>query len=205
MSNGAATSLHLTVYPEQLPAFFPLLQQGVTLRVLVGCSVTELLTHQFGLALEYLRTRITTLFLNARAIDNPDSAVVRDGSVLALSGAMPGLVGATMRSGGFYAAMRGPISHRESGEQECLREGTIILKLFNLLLAELGPVFLSEGIWLDGSSLTPFLAGQGEEFWKDCRRTLLDGKPADRETLLGPGRFPPNGLTNLTVSFRGRI
>ncbi len=199
-------SLSLVLYPEQLPAFFPFLQQGVTLRVLVGGSVTDLLARQFGIAADYLHSRITTLFLNGKAIDNADSALIRDGSVLALSGAMPGLVGATMRSGGYYAAMRSSISHQESGAWERTREGAIRLKLFNLLLAELGPVFLREGIILENSALAAFLTGQEEEFWRDCRKALLNGKPVDWKTLQAGRWLPPEGeSTLLTVNFRERI
>jgi hypothetical protein len=201
-----STSLNLVLYHEQLPAFYPFLQQGVALRVLVGASISDLLTHQFGIAPDYIRARLTTLFLNSRAIDSPDSAIVRDGSVLALSGAMPGLVGATMRSSGYYAAMRGSISHHETGEVARKREGLIRIKLFNLLLGELGPVLLREGIVLEGEQVASFLAGQGEDFWRDCPKALIDGKPASREMLLAGDWLPPTGgMVTLTVTFRGRI
>jgi hypothetical protein len=203
---AAAMHLELTLFPDQLPAFFPFLQEGVRVRAVVGCSIVELLTQQFGVTPEYIRTRITTLFLNSRAIDKAETAIVLDGSVLALSGAMPGLVGATMRSGGFYAAMRSNISYQNPDEHELVREGTIRIKLFNLLLSELGPTILRQGILLPGSVLRAFFAGQQEDFWKDCRKALLNGQPVDAPVLGSGSLLPPgDGLVHLTISFRGRL
>ena len=39
--------------------------------------------------------------------------MVGHGDTLALSAAMPGLVGATMRRGGYFAGLRANISHRD--------------------------------------------------------------------------------------------
>ena len=117
MVNGnrkqATARLALTLVPggpEQAGRFFPLLQQGFTVRARTGCSIRELLCGQFGIDPDYLKQRITTIFLNGKAIDDPESSRVADGATLALSAAMPGLVGATMRRGGYYAAMRGAIA-----------------------------------------------------------------------------------------------
>lgn len=206
MMTEAAPHLHLTLFPEQLPAFFPLLQQGVLVRAVVGCSVSDLLVQQFGIEPEYIRSRITTLFLNSRAIDKAEETVVGDGAVLALSGAMPGLVGATMRSGGYYAAMRSNISYQGAEEKELVREGTIRLKLFNLLLSELGGVVLRHGILLPGPTLLAFFAEQPQNFWQDCREALLNGQLLAQSSLKNGDFMPPgDGLFHLTISFRGRL
>lgn len=206
MTEAAATRLHLMLFPEQLPVFFPLLQQGVRVRAVVGCNISELLVQQFGIAPDYIRSRITTLFLNSRAIDKAEEAIVGDGAVLALSGAMPGLVGATMRSGGYYAAMRSSISYQGPEDEELVREGTIRIKLFNLLLAELGAIILRQGILLPGPALLTFFVEQQEDFWKDCRKALLNGQTVEPQSLKS-GRLLPlgDGLVHLTISFRGRI
>jgi hypothetical protein len=205
MTEAVATPLHLTIFSEQLPAFFPFLQQGVRIRAMVGCSISELLVQQFGITPEYIRSRITTLFLNSRAVDKAEEAMVGDDAVLALSGAMPGLVGATMRSGGYYAAMRSSISYQESEGEGLVREGTIRIKLFNLLLSELGAIVLRQGILLPAAALFAFLHEQQEDFWKDCRQALLDGQPVDPQLLKSVGLLPAgDGLIHLTISFRGR-
>lgn len=202
---GVATTLNLTIYPEQLPAFYPLFQEGVPVRVLTGCSVATLLVQQFGIAPDYLRTRISTLFLNGRAVDDAEKAIVGDGAVLALSGAMPGLVGATLRSGGYYAAMRSSISYHSPVERDPLREGTIRIKLFNLLLGELGPVLLHQGVLLPGERLAPFFAAQEETFWRECRKILLNGVPLEDGALRSGKDLSDRGTILLTVGFRGRL
>ena len=82
--------------------FTALLQQGFGVLARLGCSLEELLCNQWGIDRDYVTSRITTIFMNNRAIDDIATSIVRAGAVIALSGAMPGLVGATMRRGGFY-------------------------------------------------------------------------------------------------------
>lgn len=168
-------SIELQLQPEMLHIFSPLLMEGVEVDIETGVSVKQLLIDQFGITADYISSRITTLFLNSRAVDNAATALVLDGAVLALSGAMPGLVGATMRSGGFYAAMRGAMTYQNDGEIPLAKQGRIKLKLFNLLLDELGPRVLGRGIVLSSERLKTFLATQPAEF-----RPLglwLDGQP----------------------------
>lgn len=172
--------------PEQVSRFFPLLRQGFIVRAWVGCSIRELLCTQFGVSPDYLLNRITTIFLNGKAIDDPESSRVAHGATLALSAAMPGLVGATMRRGGYYAAMRGAITHRDPAEGAEEKNGEVRLKLFNLLMAEMGPGFLRKGVIVASAALADFLAGQSPDFWAGCGEVLLNGKP------LEPG-FPKGG------------
>jgi hypothetical protein len=143
--------------PDQLSVFFPLLQKGVTVAATVGCTLRSLLCDQFAIPADYVTDRITTIFLDNSPVDDLDRTIIQDGSRVTLSAAMPGLVGATMRRGGFYAALRQGISHvLESGTStgEC---GTIRLKLFNLLLAELGPLVLARGLILEQEDLANLL------------------------------------------------
>ncbi len=163
--------------PEQLSSFFPLLQQGFNVRARVGCGIRELLCSQFGIDPDYLKQRITTIFLNGRPVDDSEASRVADGATLALSAAMPGLVGATMRRGGYYAAMRGAITHHESADGAEEKYGNIRIKLFNLLMAELGPGFLRQGIIVPPVVLVDFLAAQAPDFWEGWREILLNGKP----------------------------
>jgi hypothetical protein len=199
-----ALSLSLVLDPAMLPEFYPFLQQGFLAVVQTGCSVRELLCYQFGIPDEYVRGRITTIFQNGRAIDDLDGAIVRDGSRLTLSAAMPGLVGATMRRGGYYAAMRGSITHRETGEAGQPGEGTIRMKLFNLLMAELGPIFLLRGIGVAASDLADFLARRPASFRKGCRRIQLNGAPLSPERLGEKDMFAGRETVWLTIACAGR-
>ncbi len=174
-------TIELQLHPQQLGMFFPLLMEGVEVDIVTGSSVKQLLIEQFGISADYICSRITTLFLNSRAVDNAATALVLDGASLALSGAMPGLVGATMRSGGFYAAMRGAMTHHNDEQIPLAKRGRIKLKLFNLLLHELGPRILARGIVLNSQRLQSLLAAQPADF-----RPLslqLDGRPLAVEHL----------------------
>ncbi|TWJ19113.1 hypothetical protein [Geobacter argillaceus] len=196
------THLTLTVPREQLGEFFIILQQGFTLAARVGSSLRELLCDQLGLSREYVTERITTLFLNGKAIDNLESTIVTDGSTVALSAAMPGLVGATMRRGGYYAAMRGAITYQTGDSNTTSGYGTVRIKLFNLLLSELGPDFLQRGIMLPAPLLNAFLRDRSTQFWETCSEILLNDTPiGTRPAQAGTG-LPACGMVSLTVQFK---
>jgi hypothetical protein len=188
----------------QLGEFFPLLQQGFAVTAHVGCTLDKLLGRQWNLTDDYVARRVTTIFLDGRAIDDVNTAVIREGSVIALSGAMPGLVGATMRRGGYYAAMRDTITYRETAVTAVpARIATVRVKLFNLLLPELGPNFLRRGIIVNSSELTDFLGSKDGSFWQGCSSALLNGSPA-RPALLQSGEpFSPGEAVRLTINFWG--
>lgn len=156
-------SLALQLAPDQLNAFFPLLQRGVNISAVVGCSLRSLLCDQFAIPSEYVTDRITTIFINNRPVDDLDSTIIEDGSRVTLSAAMPGLVGATMRRGGFYAALRQGISHIGDGRQLADEQGIVRLKLFNLLLPELGPLILARGLLLEQKELDELLQNLSPE------------------------------------------
>src|SRR5512141_169430 len=99
--SASSHTLQVSCDPDRLAAFYPLLQSGVVVRCRVGCTLGDLLSLQWGIAPEYVARRVTTVFLNSRAIDDVSTALVTAGATIALSGAMPGLVGATMRRGGY--------------------------------------------------------------------------------------------------------
>ena len=166
-----------------IPSFFYLLQLGFMVKVQAGCSIKTFLCEQLGLSPEYVEKRIQTLFMDGKPVDDIDSAIVKDGSTLALSAAMPGFVGAVLRKGGYYASMRSTISYREEREFEPPQEATVSLKLFNILLREIGPTFLKKGLWIQGKDLEDFIKRQSDDFWAGCKKATVDGKEADLKKL----------------------
>jgi hypothetical protein len=159
-----------------------------------GVSVKTFLCEDLGLTAQFLETRVQTVFLNGKAVDDLSIALVKDGSVLALSAAMPGLLGATLRRGSYYAAMRGEISYRACDEALQHGEGTVCLKLFNLLVAEVGSLLLKKGILIPGTDLQEFLAKRPPLFWDACLKAVYRGREmAPRE--LTREQFPPEPLT----------
>ncbi len=173
--NNTVTKISLTVKPDRISLFSPLLGQGFTINFGTGISVRNLLCRQMGLSNDYIDQRIQTIFLDGKVVDNIDTAVIRQGSTLALSAAMPGLAGATLRRDGAYAAMRSQISHKDTILDSSNENGTVMLKLFNLVALELGPMFLEQGIWIDGKNLDNFFQKATDFFWNGCLAAEIDG------------------------------
>jgi len=194
--------LELTMKADRLGEFFPILQQGFRVTAHVGCTLDKLLSRQWELSPDYVARRITTIFLDSRPVDDVTTAVVREGSVIALSGAMPGLVGATMRRGGYYAAFRGGISYRPDAGAEDDRIATVRVKLFNLLLTELGPSFCRRGMVLSAAELAEFLDSRAEAFWQGCVAALLNGRPVGTALLQSGDILSGHGTVRLTVNFK---
>jgi hypothetical protein len=183
MADALPANLILTMKPERMGEFSLLLQQGFDVPVLVGCNLENLLELQWQIAPDYVTKRIATIFLDSRPIDDLAKAIIRENSVIALSGAMPGLVGATMRRDGYYAALRRNITYRENIPNTSKRIARIRVKIFNLLLPELGPDFLRRGIILGTAELADFLENKTEAFWQDCAAAVLDG------VVVAPAQF----------------
>jgi len=149
------TSRDITLVRTELGRFTALLQRGVALRLPGPCSVLAFLVEHLGLTPEYVAQRITTVFLDGQVVDLLERAMLREGSRLALSGAMPGLVGATLRRGGAYAAMRSEITRAAEDDVDPGKGATIVVlvKLFNLLVQEIGPALLERGVLLERDEL----------------------------------------------------
>ena len=189
-SNSAETAkgasnrhLCLQVNPKLIPLFFQLLGQGFSVDTHSGVSVKDLLCKQLGIHEDYQAQRIQTIFLNAKVVDDIDSALVAEESTLALSGAMPGLVGAILRSGGYYAAMRNQLSYVESESSSQAQSATITLKLMNIVAKELGPGFLQQGICLKGQTLRDFVEARTDDLKAGCLTCELDGQPVEFASL----------------------
>lgn len=174
-----ASRLRLTVKEKAVSLFFPLLQQGFTQDVQTGISIRELLSGRFGIPAEYIETRIQTIFIDGKPIDDMDKTFVRNGSTLALSSAMPGVLGATLRRGGYYARMRSQITHTETAAAPEAADGRITVKLFNLTIRELGPHFLARGIGIEAAEARDFFGSLRQDWREVCTAATLNGMTID--------------------------
>jgi hypothetical protein len=168
---GPYPHLEFVVAEPLVPRFFLLLQQGVTIRSRIGCSVEAFLREEIKAEPETIE-KIQSIVLDGKPVDNIGTAVLHDGATLALSAAMPGLVGATLRRGGAYSSFRSAITYRETGNACMSGEGWVNIKVFNLLMAELGPDLLRRGVLLTSADLLGFLADRAGEFQQGCSVTL---------------------------------
>jgi hypothetical protein len=191
--------LHLRCNTAKILPFFPLLQTGIEIPIENSMSVQAILSEICGLTDAVIKNRIQTLFLNGNPVDDFNAAIVNSGDTLALSAAMPGLVGATMRSAGKLACFRSNISHRGNPVRADRKTGTVSLKLFNLLLKDLGPGFLSRGVLISTKKIDDILNGFSPEDWQACDHMTLNGKAIDRAGLARMNR--QEVMIELQVSF----
>jgi hypothetical protein len=184
-SSSALSKLYLKLNRGFLPTLTSLLSAGVWVEINVGCSIRDLLCDQLGLESTYLDSIIQTLFLDGKPVDDVDSAGVKNGSTLALSAAMPGLVGATMRKGGHYASFRHNISYENKRGivVDDDRVGRIKLKLFNNMIKELGPHFLRRGVILPSSEILNLIM-EGQEVSSGIEEVAIDESKISAEELL---------------------
>jgi hypothetical protein len=174
--------LEFVVDTALLSYFFLLLQQGVFIRCRICCSVATFLKEELKAGEEIIE-KIQSIILDGKPVDDLNSALIKDKAVLALSAAMPGLVGATLRRGGTYSLFRNAITYHETGETCSIKEGCVRIKLFNLLMAELGPGLLQRGVFLRAADFLNFTTRLSQDFWKGCRQINLDNKPVDVREL----------------------
>lgn len=178
-----ADQLSLIVDAKLVPLFFQLLGHGFKVNVQTGSTVKNLLCNQLGIHEDYLAQRIQTIFLNAKVVDDVNAAIVGQDATMALSGAMPGLVGAILRSGGFYAPMRSQISHEKNSSTSDFKTGEITLKLLNLVVKELGPTFLERGIWIQSAEIRSFIARHWKTLKTGCKGVEIKEKKVDVTSL----------------------
>lgn len=168
---------------ELLPRLSTLLQKGCYVRVQTGCSMRDLLCGQFQISPDYVKFEIKVIFLDYSPVDDLDTAIIKDGSIVALSAAMPGLVGAAMRRDGL-SWMRSSITYHEEGAGHVAEEGLVHIKLFNQVMADLAESFLQRGVYVKSEFLADFLARFYDDFWKVCGRIMASGDDVTGAALI---------------------
>ena len=185
-SSNSTEDSRLTIKAAEslVPKYLRLIQSGFMVRAVTGVSIKSFLCRQVGLSEDYFEERIQTLFLDSKPVDDVTAACIRDGSRLALSAAMPGVAGALFRKGGRYSAMRKGISYESHDVISDEEVGWVTIKLFNLILKELGPFFLSKGVWLEGKAVKDFLSQPPESLRGNILKVEMNENAIDLEALL---------------------
>lgn len=192
--------LQMETGKDQTAALVRLLQNGFYVPdVTSGTSVREFLTRVLCVSPEYIRDRIQSLFLDGKPVDNYDKAHLRNGSCLALSSALPGLVGATLRQGGLLASLRDTITYRET-VAEYRGSATVHVKLFNLIMDEMGQPLLQQGVLVKASVLRDFLREHLDVF-QACKSILFNAEPIDAAVLLKRDFLASNDLVRIIAHF----
>ncbi len=176
--------MKLIVETQRLGPFMGLLEEGVRIEVPEGLSVRDVLVDTFKMDPLYLEERVLTLFLNGNPVDDVDAVFVGKDAVLALSGAMPGLVGATMRRDGRLAGMRQRIDSASPASGSPGAPVRVTVKLFNRVARERGEALFKDGIRVPGPRLHRFLQDREERLMPVCTRIAVDGSPVSWPALL---------------------
>lgn len=155
------THLHLNLPISHFNLFSELFMSGVFIKTnLIGESVYDFLLYELELDNDFINNRIGTIFINGMPVDDLFSSKLVNESHIALSSAMPGLVGAILRRGSPYAVMREDITFKCT-QKDYTTYGFILLKLFNLLINDIGKKILQKGIFLEPSIATDYLSKKG--------------------------------------------
>ncbi len=203
MKSQPRSTISLKLGKARLSPFLVMLQSGFMVEVPSGLTIKSLLCGNFNVEEDYLEGRIQTIFLDGKPVDDVDKAMVNQGSVLALSAAMPGLVGSTFRRDGALAAFRSSITYQqEEGVPSGQRGAAVSIKLFNLLVNEMGPQFLKKGIIVKREDIRPALEDGGHVLKPVIRSVELDGKEMSYEQLhtLNWSQVSENLLLKVSVS-----
>ncbi len=177
--------LYLRVREDLLPRFSLLTGGGFIVCARTGRSIRDLLCGQLGVPPDYLEKRIQTIFLNGRVVDDPQIAIVRPDSTIALSATMPGIAGAMFRRGSAYAVMRSRISHADrDADRAADGQGRLVIKLFNAVQAELGPRMLHRGVQIPGKALCDLFRGRSDAFRSGILTARIEDAPISPHDLL---------------------
>lgn len=172
------------IVTDQISFFCRLLTGGIRVSTSSGTSIQDYLADDMGISPEYILNRIQTIFLDGKAVDDAKTTVIKKGATLALSAAMPGLVGATFRKSGYYSTLRKAISHEQQVNVSQERQIAFTLKLFNTIARELGPELFVKGIQISGPAFQDFIQYQKERFDCACNSVTVNGKESETEALL---------------------
>lgn len=195
--------LRLHFQKNLIAAFSPLLQQGFFIEITAG-NIQDRLCQICDMDPEKLRELIQTVFLNGKPVDDMEKVSIQNGDCLALSAAMPGLVGATMRSGGVLAGFRRTISHRPQQIRNNTQNGVLTIKLFNLLIKEIGPRFLRQGILVELEDFRNLMLSLSEAAWNVCETAVLNDRSLRPDTLANMAWPQGRGYMHLRVTFNER-
>ena len=185
IATASVLNISLIVDSSSVKEFYVLLQAGFAIKCLVGTSIENLLYDQLKLNPQLVEEKISTIFLSGKPVDDIAAATLQDGSTLALSGAMPGLVGATLRRKSPLASFRQSISAHRDSKNFKQTEGHIQIKLFNILLEELGTFFLGKGIFIKKNMFAAFVEQLADGFYDKFRKILINNKPMELRSSAG--------------------
>lgn len=183
MSGNKYVIIEISSGPGIVACFSSVFQGGFLFPCQVGKSIEDLLLQQLALDRNLIEDKVNTVFLDGKCVDDISSAILKDGSAVAFSSALPGLAGATLRRGGHYACLRDSITYNKKECPDARREGLITVKLFNLLMVELGRIFLEKGIVLTHATAADLFSREHKGFWRHVKAIRIGDMPSSSDKI----------------------
>jgi hypothetical protein len=177
-----APRLTLKVQTGQISKLVAVLQMGFYLPVPAGSSVRAVLDAA-GISRSYLEDKVKTVFLDGTAVDNLEAERIKNRSVIAVSGAMPGLVGAIFRKDSPISGLRSNVAKRPYDSSIQDGDELVLLKMFNIIAEEMGPELLRSGLTFAGKDMGNFFGNRRELLEKAILEVELDGNPIALQEL----------------------
>ena len=81
--------LSFSVDADMIPRFLKLLERGCKLKIKTGTPIKQLLCQNLGIPEDYVDSRIQTIFLNGKPVDDVDTATAENDSSCRRSGGRP--------------------------------------------------------------------------------------------------------------------
>jgi hypothetical protein len=179
LPNKSDKSVEIEISPSKIPLFNNLLQSGFMMNTKSGESIETFLCDQMGIDPKYIVERVKTVILDYRPVDNLEKALLHDGSCLTISGGMPGLVGMTLGRGSILAPFRSSITYRGDGDVIEGGNVSVNIKLFNIVMKDLGGTFLIQGINVKRAAMADLI----EQLKGSVMSIKLDGKAIEPDKL----------------------
>lgn len=162
----------------------PELQKGFYILTVEGQDVFKFLSEDCNMKSAYIREKIKTIFINGGPVDDIYNTRIKEYEEIALSGAMPGIVGAMMRIGSPYAPMRDNITVRPEEIINCGKKILVGLKLFNVILHDRGNGFLRNGIIFTRQRFEIYITRNINLILSDCSSIDINNINSDISNLL---------------------
>ena len=125
-----------------------LLQKGAFFERPDTVTVSGFIAQLLGIAPEKVTDTVKTVLLDNKVVDDPNRRIM-DGTTLVLSGAMPGLVGAMLRSGSPYEAMRSTITDSCDNRTRTRKTDMVRIKFLNTVLRDNKERIVHHGFWIE--------------------------------------------------------
>lgn len=201
MAGNLISSIIFNLKGQRLSYFLPLIQTGVQIEAEFGIPVKSFLLTLPGVNAEYIENRINTVFLDGEVLDDLDKTYISNGAELSLSASMPGLAGATLRMGGSLATLRKEITYSEKKEKGQTGQGFVTIKLFNLIIKDLGQGLLKKGVYIKQDQLKDLLKDGSGEFAADLENITLNDQEMTLQELSGMNWADPGSMIQIRVAF----